>query len=483
MECRGGQKKKLVIKAYKVQPTLPPGYLDEKWGLLEGAIQAVYTGHINTARICFETLYRVVEVLCVHRLAAELYKKLNALCDCHVSMALARLVGRSPHCVEFLEDIHRCWQDHCAHMHAIRSIFLVLDRKWVIPSGKTVLWDMGLNQFRIYFCKYSEVRQKTVEGVLLLLERERLGQAVDRMLLKGLVRMLSDLRIYRDEFEPHFLEATDKFYTAEAVIQMRDMRVAEFLVHVENRLNEESGRVAMYMDPGTRKPLISMVETRLLQQNLRAILEKGFVGIISDHNVEDLARMYKLFARVSGLDNLKAAFAAHVKRAGLQLVNDPTRDSSMVENLLQFKSKLDQLLQEACGNSDAFAHMLKESCEAFINVRQNKPAELIAKYIDVMLKVGNKGTSEEEVEFRLDQLLVLFRYINGKDVFEAFYKRDLAKRLLLGKSGSTDAEKSMLSKLKAECGSQFTNKLEGMFKDIELSKDIVRSFSQRPINR
>ncbi len=36
----------------------------------------------------------------------------------------------------------------------------------------------------------------------------------------------------------------------------------------------------------------------------------------------------------------------------------------------------------------------------------------------------------------------------GKDVFEAFYKKDLAKRLLVGKSASYDAEKSMLSKLK-----------------------------------
>src|SRR5579859_7030402 len=40
------------------------------------------------------------------------------------------------------------------------------------------------------------------------------------------------------------------------------------------------------------------------------------------------------------------------------------------------------------------------------------------------------------------------RFVHGKDVFEAFYKKDLAKRLLLGKSASTDAEKSMLAKLK-----------------------------------
>lgn len=73
-----------------------------------------------------------------------------------------------------------------------------------------------------------------------------------------------------------------------------------------------------------------------------------------------------------------------------------------------------------------------------------------------------------------------FLWPQGKDVFEAFYKKDLAKRLLLNKSASIDAEKSMISKLKAECGSQFTNKLEGMFKDIDLSKDVGVAFMQAP---
>ncbi|XWS12358.1 hypothetical protein CRYUN_Cryun37aG0082800 [Craigia yunnanensis] len=36
----------------------------------------------------------------------------------------------------------------------------------------------------------------------------------------------------------------------------------------------------------------------------------------------------------------------------------------------------------------------------------------------------------------------------------------------------------MMLQLKTECGSQFTNKLEGMFKDIELSKEINESFKQ-----
>ena len=46
-------------------------------------------------------------------------------------------------------------------------------------------------------------------------------------------------------------------------------------------------------------------------------------------------------------------------------------------------------------------------------------------------------------------------YVPGKDVFEAFYKKDLAKRLLVGKSASVDAEKSMLSKLKQGMSLQY----------------------------
>jgi len=78
----------------------------------------------------------------------------------------------------------------------------------------------------------------------------------------------------------------------------------------------------------------------------------------------------------------------------------------------------------------------------------------------------------------LDRTMTLFRYIDGKDMFEAFYKKDLSKRLLLDKSASIDAEKGMISKLKAECGSGFTSKLEGMFKDVDLSRDVMTSFKE-----
>ena len=55
--------------------------------------------------------------------------------------------------------------------------------------------DMGLDLFRVHIISNNVVQTRTVEGILLLIERERTGETVDRQLLKSLLRMLSDLQV------------------------------------------------------------------------------------------------------------------------------------------------------------------------------------------------------------------------------------------------------------------------------------------------
>ena len=49
------------------------------------------------------------------------------------------------------------------------------------------------------------------------------------------------------------------------------------------------------------------------------------------------------------------------------------------------------VLSECFERNEAFHSALKESFEYSINLRQNRPAELVAKFIDSKLKSGNKG--------------------------------------------------------------------------------------------
>uniref|UniRef100_A0A8K9V4G4 Cullin 4A n=1 Tax=Oncorhynchus mykiss TaxID=8022 RepID=A0A8K9V4G4_ONCMY len=378
------------------------------------------------------------------------------------------------HCVlSFLKRMNRCWQDHCRQTIMIRSIFLFLDRTY------GVIWDAS------HYCSPDgAVQKRTVDGILEQIERERNGETVDRSLLRSLLGMLSDLQVYKESFEERFLMETDRLYAAEGQRLMQERDVPEYLHHVARRLEEENDRVISYLDQSTQKPLISNVEKQLLGEHMTAILQKGLSILLDGNRVMELALLYQLFSKVKGgLPTLLQHWRDYIKSFGGEIVGTPEKDKDMVQDLLDFKDKMDNVAQGCFNRNESFINAMKEAFEAFINNRPNKPAELIAKYVDCKLRAGNKEATEEEMERILDKIMIIFRFIHGKDVFEAFYKKDLAKRLLVGKSASVDAEKSMLSKLKHECGAAFTSKLEGMFKDMELSKDVMIQFKQYTQNQ
>ena len=47
-----------------------------------------------------------------------------------------------------------------------------------------------------------------------------------------------------------------------------------------------------------------------------------------------------------------------------------------------------------------------------------------------------------------------------------FCRKKLARRLLFDKSANDDHERSILTKLKQQCGGQFTSKMEGMVSEM-----------------
>ncbi|NXE26915.1 CUL4A protein, partial [Ardeotis kori] len=471
--------KKLVIKNFRERPKLPDNYTQDTWQKLHEAVGAIQSS--ISIKYNLEELYQAVENLCSYKVSATLYKQLRQVCEDHVKAQILQCCTDSLDSLLFLKKINKCWQDHCRQMIMIRSIFLFLDRTYVLQNSMLPsIWDMGLELFRNHVISDKQVQNKTIDGILLLIERERNGEAVDRSLLRSLLSMLSDLQqVYKESFEQRFLEETNCLYAAEGQRLMQEREVPEYLHHVSKRLEEEGDRVITYLDHSTQKPLIACVEKQLLGEHLSAILQKGLDNLLDENRISDLTQTYQLFSRVKGGQQiLLQHWSEYIKNFGTTIVVNPEKDKDMVQELLDFKDKVDHIIEVCFQKNEKFINLMKESFETFINKRPNKPAELIAKYVDSKLRAGNKEATDEELERILDKIMIIFRFIHGKDVFEAFYKKDLAKRLLVGKSASVDAEKSMLSKLKHECGAAFTSKLEGMFKDMELSKDVMVQFKQ-----
>uniref|UniRef100_A0AAX7U076 Cullin family profile domain-containing protein n=1 Tax=Astatotilapia calliptera TaxID=8154 RepID=A0AAX7U076_ASTCA len=161
-----------------------------------------------------------------------------------------------------------------------------------------------------------------------------------------------------------------------------------------------------------------------------------------------------------------------------------------VQTTLDVHKKYNALVMSAFNNDAGFVAALDKACGRFINNNavtrmaqsSSKSPELLARYCDSLLKKSSKNPEEAELEDTLNQVMVVFKYIEDKDVFQKFYAKMLAKRLVHQNSASDDAEASMISKLKQACGFEYTSKLQRMFQDIGVSKDLNEQFKKHLTN-
>uniref|UniRef100_A0A8C1WZ27 Cullin 4A n=1 Tax=Cyprinus carpio TaxID=7962 RepID=A0A8C1WZ27_CYPCA len=256
-------------------------YTEDTWMKLRDAVSAIQNS--TSIKYNLEELYQAVENLCSYKVSPLLYKQLRQVCEDHVQAQILQFREYpSSECsldnLSFLKKMNRCWQDHCRQTIMIRSIFLFLDRTYVLQNSLLPsIWDTGLELFRTHIISDGAVQSRTVEGILEQIERERNGETVERSLLRSLLGMLSDLQVIGrdDSFEQRFLMETNRLYAAEGQRFMQDRDVPEYLHHVAQRLEEENDRVISYLDQSTQKPLIATVEKQLLEEHMSAILQKG----------------------------------------------------------------------------------------------------------------------------------------------------------------------------------------------------------------
>lgn len=472
--------KKLTIKNFRKKNDDVADLMTSGWLTLEASINAIQTKQHFTTNL--EQLYKVVESLCEHKMARSTYDKLLDNVRRWVRGFRSDLNEKSASGgVEFMKAMENLWSDYCEQMILIRNVFLYLDRTFILENiDESPIWESSLAIFREEIILYSCVLKKLVNGILDCIARERVGDQIDRSLLRALFRMLRTLDLYKQCFEEEFLACTSVYYTQEGQSLVRTLETVDFLLYIERRIKEENERVDLYLDESTRSPLLTRVEKCLISDHMQEVVDNGLSILLNDNRVPDVSRLYTLLSRVEGgVPLLKTGFSSYIKKVGKAMITDSQRDQTMVEDLMAFKDKLDVFVETCFGSNEdkmKFAQAEKDSFDYFINTRGNKPAELIAKYMDARLRSANKEASDEQLDQLMNKVITLFRFIQGKDVFEVFYKKDLAKRLLFGRSASVDAEKIMLSKLRQECGAGFTQKLEGMFRDMELSKDLEIAF-------
>eukprot|EP00698_Gefionella_okellyi_P002956 TRINITY_DN12798_c0_g1_i1.p1 TRINITY_DN12798_c0_g1~~TRINITY_DN12798_c0_g1_i1.p1 ORF type:complete len:751 (-),score=174.57 TRINITY_DN12798_c0_g1_i1:20-2224(-) len=480
------RKQRINIKAFKPAAQIDANYADTLWQVLATAFQQIY--HKNASNLSFEELYRNAYNMVLYKHGERLYNGVKEVISERLKDQ-ARIVSETAEDEQFLTELRRKWEDHCIFMTMFRDILMYMDRTYVPQHKVPSVYDLGLILFREHVARHDRVRNRLRKIILGTVQRERAGEAIDKLAIREVTKMLLELgvnsrSVYEDDFEKHFLDESTLFYKRESGHYISSNTCSEYLQKAARRLEEEVTRVEHYMDAATENKIREVVEREMLSAHMQTLLHmesSGLVWMLRNDQIQDLQRMYSLFRRVPrGLQEIRATMCSDLEDTGTAFVNDQERckqPEQFVQGLLDMKRKYDVIWKTAFKEDTSMRKGVEETFTKFLNKNKHSP-EFLSLYIDEVLRKGVKGISDEEMDKLLDDILTLFQFLEDKDVFERYYKTHLAKRLLLGRSASDDAERSMISKLKVECGYQFTNKLEGMFNDIKLSSETMENFKK-----
>lgn len=410
---------------------------------------------------------------------------------------------------------------HDSGLPSTWTVTIGLFRSHVLRAPLSTLVDDEVGYNHIIFDIVNSV-------VLDLINMERDGDVVDRTLIRAITYMLETLyetdaeednqKLYLTVFEPRFLDQSQEFYQRECQKLIRESDASTWLRHTQRRLAEEQERCNTTISPLTSDKIAKVVEAELICAHMGEFLAmegSGLKAMIDNDRIEDLSILYHLISRVDQKKvALKNALQSRVMELGMEIekvlkntdFSTPAVGASVgidaakeapekgkaqlpltamaqqtaaaikwVDDVLKLKEKFDHLWIH-CFNSDVILQSaVTKSFSDFINMFA-RSSEFISLFIDDILKRGIRGKMEDEVDQLLDKAIVLLRYVTDRDMFERYYQKHLARRLLQGKSESQDAEKEMISRMKQEMGNHFTTKFEGMFKDMELSKDLSEGY-------
>ena len=397
-----------------------------------------------------------------------------------------------------LTELRHRWQNHQIMNKWLKKFFTYLDRYYVKHHSLPTLSQAGLRCFRTNV--YEEMKGETTTAILGLINEEREGKIIDKSLVKSIVELyesmgMGSLDAYNSDLEEALLNSTREYYAKKREEWINDS-TPDYLIKAEESLNEERKRVEDYLNSSSEAKILKVVEEEILERVEMVLLEKessGCRALLQNDKSEDLQRMFRLFSRLeNGLNPMAGIFQSFISSMGLDIINrrqarldggekDKNDDPKFVKSLISLHEKYLGVVKQDFSGHSLFQKALKDAFVEVVNknVGQYTNAELMSTFCDRILKSGGEKLSESEVEESLDRIVQLFSYLTDKDMFAEIYRNQLAKRLLNQRSTSDDSEKLMIAKLKMQCGTQFTSKMEGMLSDLAVGSEQRSEFENR----
>ncbi|KAJ7693671.1 Cullin-4B [Mycena rosella] len=447
----------------------------------------------------FEDIYNeCLSVVCVLNTGEGLYQNLKLELEQSVSRLTKKLLSTDKAAETWLNTfVGECkWFE--TQVALLQSLLTYLDQVYVRRARVSSIRQLAFSLFVRSIFENPDLMDTMRLSVSTLINKERESSRTGTKTsdFPALVAHLYTHHQY-SVFEEYYRDVTLKYYEDKSAKLQREMKddPKGFFSHIQSLIEKEGERSKKLLPVGSWGIIRDATLKSLLQGKMQWIAQETLGDYLDHKDFKNLKTMNELFSDAEGTKTMCAVFKSHVQSTVQSIVKDTAADDTMVQRLFDFHAIANSAIKE-CFLEDVvhvtdaatetgsmstapqkrpnqeFVYALTDAFAVGFRARRNKPAEMIARHLDKLMRKGQGAMSDAEFNALLNLALGLYRFTDDKDVFRGFYLRALSKRLLLEKSASHDFEAAVLKKLRDEYDPEFSAG-EELFSDLALSREAM----------
>ena len=386
--------------------------------------------------------------------------------------------------MNILKNLVSTWTTYKATICLFSEVFKHLSL-WIedVPEDETPMDGIeviGLNAFKNEIVLEEEIFEKLTSVLKKTTDERRNGIDVDCNSIKTVFELLVEMSCYQKIFEDNYLQRAEKYFEKVASENLKTMSTYEYVIEVEILISKEMESNGIYGNASTTRKVTEKLEKVLIKDHLQAIVYKeecgGVPKMLTEKAEDQLKSVYLTIKRVDGgLELLKNCLRNFISEQRKNIVKDFDRKLSVeyIEKFIQLKKTCNKFLLKSFDSNHDFACFIDAKFSKVVSDKQ------IVESLSIFIDKKFRFIKNDDVNEICDDFMMIFKEIEEKEFFKIVFNKHLCKRIVDSKNFLLENEKIIIEKLKAQCGYNYTVKLDTIIKDVELSEIRLKNFKSQ----
>ena len=287
----------------------------------------------------------------------------------------------------------------------------------------------------------------------------------------------------QDYWYDYFKQDIEELVTKKATNDIINRSTPEYVLFELEFITKEHEIQKEFINNIYHEKLNSIIYKEIIGKNMIELIEMetGVKNMLENGKKDELSKLYDLFKFYQpSVDKLSEKFKSYIIKRGEDFQKDEKkfRDPILfVPELIEFKKEMKTLIEECFKKNKTMQDAEFEGFSAFM--KRDYYSKILALYVDYCMRSFFKGKSEDEINSILDNIILLYKYLNSKLYFQTETEQLMSKRLIKDLSLSYN-EKIFITKLKQESSLSDITKMTTMIDDLEKNNVEIENYKNSP---